>query len=47
MIECILNNIDNEWWFGIGISYNQTELHPKKKHVITFELIFFSIYLRW
>lgn len=45
-IEFVLNKIDNEWWFDLGLSY-QNVMHPQYKKVLTISLIFASIYIRW
>ena len=46
-IELTLNTLDNkEWWFDIGMSYQKTHYHEKKR-VFTIALVFFSVYVRW
>ena len=51
-IECMLNNLDEDWmngdwWFDLGISYQKTEYHHQYRKVFTIALVFFSIYIRW
>lgn len=46
-MEIKWNELENEWWFDLGISYQRTPYHPKHKKVITISLIIFSIYIRW
>ena len=46
-IECMLNNLEGDWWFDIGFSYQKTDYHHKYRRVITIAMVFFSIYIRW
>ena len=45
-IEFAINKLDCEWWFDLGLSY-QNVLHPEYKKVFTISLIFASIYIRF
>ena len=33
-MEIKWNELENEWWFDLGISYQITPYHPKHKKVI-------------
>lgn len=50
-IEMSLNQLGQKWYqdwfFGIGISYDTTKFTPPHKHVVTIALLFFSIYIRF
>jgi hypothetical protein len=45
-IEIIWNELEGDWWFDLGISYQKTPYHPEYKRVIAFSFIIFSIYIR-
>jgi hypothetical protein len=46
-LEITLNEIENSWWFDLGISFQKTEFHHNKDYVFTLSIVFFSIYLRF
>ncbi len=47
IIEFMLNRLEGDWWFELGISIEKTEYHPNKKMVLTIALAFASVYVRW
>ena len=46
-IECMLNCLESDWWFDLGVSYQKTPYHHTHKKVMTLSLVFFSVYIRW
>jgi hypothetical protein len=44
-IEALLNELDGEWWFELGICYETIEFEYKK--VISISFVFFTIYIRF
>jgi hypothetical protein len=45
-IEFMLNKLDEDWWFELGIGCQQVYYHQKKM-VFTIALGFATIYIRW
>jgi hypothetical protein len=46
-IEFLLNRLEGDWWFDLGISCQKTDFHPNKKMVFTIALGFATVYIRW
>lgn len=45
--EVSKNEIENEWWFDLGISFQKTNFHHEFKSVLTISIILISIYVRF
>lgn len=45
-VECGFTELDGDWWFCLGISYNTTKYY-KYRHCLAFEFIFWYIFVRW
>lgn len=46
-IEAVLNKLDSDWWFDLGISLQKTEFHPGSKYVFAIALGIATVYIRW
>lgn len=46
-VEIEWNEIENNWWFDLGLSYQKTQYHRQYENVVTVGLGIFSIYVRW
>lgn len=45
-IEISLNNLESDWWFDLGISYQKIDFNHVYIRVFSVSVIFFSIYMR-
>ena len=45
-VEVLLNELDGQWWFELGISYEPNNLFEYQK-VISISFVFFTIYIRF
>ncbi len=45
-VEALLNEVDGDWWLGLGISYEPNNIFEYKK-VISIAFVFFTIYIRF
>jgi len=46
-LEIDLNNLDGDWWFNLGITFDSTKYNPDYKYLVTIGLAFFSVYIRF
>lgn len=46
-LEIELNNLDGDWWFNLGITFDSTKYNPNYKYLVTIGLAFFSVYIRF
>ena len=46
-IEFVLNRLEGDWWFDLGISCQKIEYHNCKKMVFAIALGFATVYIRW
>jgi|688.fasta_scaffold1888979_3 hypothetical protein len=44
-VDVLLNEIEGDWWFDLGISYEKISFRYKK--VISIAFVFFTIYIRF
>jgi hypothetical protein len=44
-VEVLLNELDGEWWFDLGMNYETISFRYKK--VISIAFVFFTIYIRF
>ena len=44
-VELSLNELDNNWWFELGISYGNTAFEYNK--VLSIAFVFFTVYIRF
>ena len=46
-VEIRLNELENDWWFELGVCFQKTEFHPTTRYVFTIGIMFFNIYIRF
>jgi hypothetical protein len=45
-VEALLNEVDGDWWFELGISYDPNNIFEYKK-VISISFVLFTMYIRF
>jgi hypothetical protein len=46
-IELLLNELEGDWWFELGISLTKTPYHPDKRMLLAIGFVIFTLYIRW
>lgn len=47
VVEFIVNTLEDDWWFELGIVVQRTPFHDEKDWLMSIGFGFVSIYFRW
>jgi hypothetical protein len=46
-VEVLLNEVEGDWWFGLGICYEPSNIYTRYTNLISINIVFFTIYIRF